>query len=364
MRVFPTLALALLATTALAADWPTFRADALQTGSNGEHLPAKLEVLWKFEAKDEVESTAAIVAGVVYVGSFDGNLYALDLQTGKEKWRFAVGPVKAAVSVRAGAVYVGNLDGEFHCVDAATGKKRWTFKTEGEIASGSNFAGDNVLFGSGDEHLYCVSPDGKLVWKYKVPGGPVNGAPAVAGERTFAAGCDSNLHVIDVRTGKPIGKVDIGGQVGAAAAVGGDHFFVGTISSNQVLAVNWKALKVDWKFESEKVPNSFYASPALTDQLVIAGSRDKRIWALNRRTGEEVWSFLTERHVNSSPVVAGQRVIGASLDGKLYVLDAAKGALVQKLDLGAPANASPALSAGRVVIGTEKGVIWCLGEKK
>ena len=291
MRIFPALALLCLASAVGAADWPTFRSNPLQTGDTGEKLPDKLEVLWKFTAKEEVESTAAIVAGVVYVGSFDGNVYALDLATGKEKWKCDAGPVKAAVSVKDGFVYVGNLDGDFHCIDAATGKKRWTYKTDGEIASGSNFAGDNILFGSGDEHLHCVSKDGKLVWKYKVPGGPVNGSPAVAGDRTFAAGCDSNLHVIDVKTGKQVGKVDIGGQVGAAAAIGGDRFFVGTISSNQVLAVNWKTLKVDWKFEAERVPNSFYASPALNDKLVFAGSRDKRIWALDRATGAEVWSF-------------------------------------------------------------------------
>jgi len=347
-----------------AADWPTFRGDPLQTGSAADKLPAQLEVLWKFETKDAIEATAAIVNGVVYVGSFDEHFYALDLATGKEKWKFKAGPIKAAAGYRAGYIYVGNIDGDFFCLDAATGKEVWKFKTEGEISSGANFAGDNVLFGSGDEHLYCVSKEGKQVWKYQVPGGPVNGSPVVVGDRTFAAGCDSNLHIIDLAKGKQLAKLDLGSQIGASAAVAGDFLYVGTMSSNEVLAVDWKKAEIAWKFQAARNANAFFASPALTDNLVIVGSRDKRIWALERKTGKEVWSFPTERLVNSSAVVAGQRVFVGSMDGNLYALDLAKGTQLQKFPLAGPVSASPAVGGGCVVVGTERGMVYCLGGKK
>ncbi|MBL8793347.1 MAG: PQQ-binding-like beta-propeller repeat protein [Planctomycetia bacterium] len=362
-RILAVVSLGVFGFQVLAADWPTFRADALQTGVGQDKLPKKLETLWTFETKDAVEAAAAIVNGVVYVGSYDEHLYALDLATGKEKWKFKAGPIKAAVGVRAGLVYVGNIDGDFFCVAADTGKEKWRYKTEGEISSGANFAGDNVLFGSGDEHLYCLGPDGKLVWKYKVPGGPVNGSPAVVGDRTFAAGCDSNLHVIDLKQGKQLAKVDLGGQVGASAAVHGDRIYVGTMSSNQVLAIDWKKAEIAWQFEAPKAANAFFASPAVTEQFVLAGSRDRRIWAIDRKTGKEAWSFLTDKHVNGSPVVVGDKVYGPSLDGKLYVLDLAKGTLLQDVKLGAPLSASPAVGGGRLVIGTEKGTVYCLGKK-
>ena len=52
-------------------------------------LPDKPVVVWKKTFKDGgFEATAAIVDGMVYVGSFDGNLYALRLATGEEKWKF------------------------------------------------------------------------------------------------------------------------------------------------------------------------------------------------------------------------------------------------------------------------------------
>ncbi len=332
-------------------------------------LPAQLKVRWKFQAKDSIESTAAIIGDTVYVGCTDEHLYAIDLKTGQQKWKYKAGPIKAPVSVRCDCVYVGDSHGMFHCVDAATGKKCWTFKTRAEIASGANFAGDNILFGSWDENLYCLSKEGKEVWKFKT-NGPVNGSPAVAGDLTFVAGCDRSLHVVDTANGKELSvalpknyiatqlvvstdhpltrllwcadyswaklsTVDLDGQAGASAAVMGDQLYVGTMA-DQVMAIDWKKSKVLWKFEfeAEKMKQGFYASAAVTEKLVIVGSRDNNVYALDRTTGKEVWSFATEGQVDSSAVIAGKYVYVGSSDGKLYVLELGKGMLVQKIRPG------------------------------
>jgi outer membrane protein assembly factor BamB len=343
--------------------WPLFRGNTLQTGVAPEALSDKLEVLWQFKAKDSIESAVAIANGVVYVGSMDEYLYALDLKTGAKKWAYKAGSIKAAPSFSEGSIYVGNIDGVFHCVDAQTGDKRWTHDGGAEITSGANFAKNAVLFGSGDEMLYCLSREGKELWKFHVPGGPVLGSPAIVGERTFAAGCDSSLHVIDVVRGTEVGMpLDLGGQVGATVAVDGDLLFVGTMS-NQVLGINWKKGEFVWKYEPTERHQPFFSSPALTPKLVIVGSRDKLIHAIDRTTGREVWTFPTRNKVDSSPVVAGNRVYVGSFDKKLYVLDLATGARVTSFDLGSEIVGSPAVADGRLVIGTTDGVVYCLGPK-
>ncbi len=343
------------------ADWPVFRGDALQNGVANSSLPDPLDIRWKFKAKDGIESTAAIVGGTVYIGSLDEHLYALDLATGKEKWKYKAGPIKAAASVREGAVYVGDSDGLFHCVDAATGKKRWTFETESEIVSGANFTGERVLFGSYDETLYCLSKEGKALWRFKTQG-PVNGSPAVVGNRTFVAGCDSALHVLDTAKGTELTSVDLGSQSGATAAVAGDQLYVGTMG-NQMLAIDWNKGEVLWRFETARGRQPFYASAAVTDKLVIVGSRDRRVYALDRQTGKEVWNFATRNRVDSSPVVAGQRVFAGSLDGNLYVLDLAKGTELKRFALGGPISGSPAVGGGCLIVGTHEGTVYCLGTK-
>jgi outer membrane protein assembly factor BamB len=345
-------------------DWPIFRGNALQTGVAQSKLPDQLGIRWKLKTKEGIEGTPAIADGAVYIGSLDEHLYALELATGKEKWKYKAAPFKAPASVRNGYVYIGDSDGIFHCVDAANGKQRWTFKTEAEISGGANFADDAVLFGSGDETLYCLSSkDGKERWRFKVPGGPVLGSPAIVDGRTFAAGCDSTLHVLELATGKELASVELGGQIAATAAIVGDHMYVGTMT-NQFLGINWKKPEIVWTFEAQRRQQPFFASTAVSDKLVIAGSRDKRVYGLDRQTGKQVWSFETKNRIDSSPVIVGNRILVGSLDGNLYVLDLAKGTEVTRFELGSPIVGSPAIAEGCLVVGTDDGTIYCLAEKK
>jgi outer membrane protein assembly factor BamB len=344
-------------------DWPIFRGNALQTGVAPAVLPDTLTVKWKFKAKDAVEGTAAVAKGLVYVGAMDGTLYALDLATGKSKWTYKAGPIKGGPSFHDGKVFVGDADGIFHCVDAKSGKKIWTYDATGEVTSGGNFSGSTVIFGAYDEHLRCLSLEGKELWKFNVPGGPVLASPVVADGRTYVSGCDSTLHVIDTKTGKELGAVQLDGQTGASAAVIGDDLYVGTMS-NQMLAIDLKKQMIKWKYEAAENPQPFYASPAVSGGLVIVGCRDKRVHAFVRQTGKPAWEFATEGKVDSSPVIAGKRVYVGSQDGNLYVLDLANGKSAQKLNLGGPISASPAVAGGYLVIGTQNGIVYGLGKEE
>jgi outer membrane protein assembly factor BamB len=359
-------AVRLTAADAPTASWPQFRGDAQQTGLASAALSENLEILWKFTTKDGIENAPAIAGDTVYIASMDEHVYAVNLADGKEKWHYKAAKsssFKASPSVRGDAVYVGDTDGIFHCLDAATGKLRWKYETGGEIVSGANFTKDAVLFGSyADETLYCLSLDGKLLWKFKT-GGPVNGSPAVAEGRTFVAGCDAILHVLDLSNGKEQAQVDLGGPAGASAAVIGEQLYVGNMNT-QFLAVDWKKAKILWQFEAAKRAQAFYSSPSVTEQFVIAGSRDKCVHALERATGKEAWSFQTKGRVDGSPVIVGNRVFVGSLDGNLYVLDLAKGTELKQYKLGKSIPGSPAVAHDRLVIGTEDGVVYCLGTKK
>ena len=100
----------------------------------------------------------------------------------------------------------------------------------------------------------------------------------------------------------------------------GDRLYVGTMS-NQVLAINLKKMRIEWEFEAPKRKQPFYASAAVTDDLVVIGSRDNKVWAIDRKTGQRKWDFLTDHKVDGSAVIAGDRVFVGSFDQKLYVLD-------------------------------------------
>jgi outer membrane protein assembly factor BamB len=366
MRYVAPLLLLLISAVPSAADWPLFRGDALMSGvapANPAPFPDQLDEKWTFKTGDSIEAAPIIAKGVVYVGSFDKHFYAIDLATGKEKWKTKLGHIKASAAARGDKIYIGNLNGDFFCLNAADGKQLWKFETGGEIASGCNFHGDNILIGSHDSTLYCLDPQGKKLWEVKTDG-PVNGSPVVVGDTTFVAGCDSVLHVLDARTGKELGTVDLGGQAAATAAVHGDFAYVGTMA-NTVIGLDWKNKKKLWSFENPKRSQPFYASAAVTESLVIAGSRDQRVYALDRKTGNEVWSVETAGMVDGSPVVVGNRVyVGClSKDGEFYVLDLKTGKKLQELNLDSAVVGSLAVGPDCILVGTDKGRLYCLGAK-
>ena len=150
------------ASQAAPTNWSQFRNTPSLTGVASSTLPASLRLLWTFDATAAVESSAAVADETVFVGSASGELLALDLATGKPKWRYRaassdIGIGESSPAVAGGTVYVGDLTGVLHAVDTATGKARWTFKTGAEIKSSPVVAGDRVLIGSYDGHLYAVS---------------------------------------------------------------------------------------------------------------------------------------------------------------------------------------------------------------
>lgn len=338
--------------------WEVFRGNPAQNGVSNQEMRGPLKIQWKVLAKDAIESTAGVFRGKVYFGSLDENLYCLDAKTGQTVWVKKCGPIKAPVAINHSTVYAGDINGLFHCCDATNGNPKWTFQTQGEISGGACFFNKLLLFGSQDEHLYCLDEAGKEKWKFRMDG-PFFGSCAIQEGKTFAAGCDSTLHVLDVLTGKEIHALDLGGQTGATASLSGDSLYVGTMS-NQVLGINWKKPSVQWTYEPAKRAQPFFSSCAIAHGLVVVGGRDKKIHAINQATGLVKWEFTTEGKVDGSPLILGNKVLAGSFDGNLYVLELATGKLTQKLDLGGELAASPVFAGNSIYIGNTKGVFYCL----
>ena len=171
------------------------------------------------------------------------------------------------------------------------------------------------------------------------------------------------MHVLDAAKGKADSSVDLEGQSGATAAVLGDRLFVGTMR-NEVRAIDWKKSEIAWTYKGKRGGQAFFSSPAVTEKVVVIGSRDKNVHCIDAKTGTAVWTFPTGDRVDSSPVIVGDRVVVGSMDSNLYVLDLAKGTQIQKITLDGAITGSPAVVGGLMLIGTQKGTLYCLGEKK
>jgi outer membrane protein assembly factor BamB len=353
-------------TTALAAapagEWRQFRGTPNLTGVSSSAPPATLKVLWTHELGDTIESSAAIAGGVVYVGGGDGDLVALDFNTGALKWKYATGNLigESSPAVGADAVYVGDLGGIFHAVNIRDGKPLWTFRTGSEIKSSPVIVADTVLIGSYDTHLYALdAKTGHLRWKVMTKGN-VHATPAVVDGLAFIAGCDAVLRAIRVADGREAYQIESGAYTGASPVIENGRAYFGTFN-NEVLAFDLRQRRRLWRFADPDRKFPFYSSAALSGGRVVLGGRDKFVYSLDTATGKPAWTFATRARVDSSPVIADGRVYVGSGDGRLYVLDAATGQKLSEFDAGAGITTSPAVAGGRVVIGSSDGKLYVLG---
>ena len=344
-------------------DWLSFRGNPQLTGVATGELPENLELLWTFETEDGIESTAAIAAGTVYVGTLDGYLYAINLENGGLKWKYQTyGEIKSSPTVFSNVVYFGDGMGVFHAVDAQTGEPRWIFEAEAEIISSANVAQDRLLFGSYDQYLYCLSAeDGSLAWKFETEG-YVHGTPAIVNGAVVISGCDGYLRSINIADGVEQQKIALGDYVAASPVILNGRAYAGTFG-NQVLCAELENSEILWWYEHPERHFPFYASAAVTDDIVVIGGRDKIVHTLKSQTGEPLWTYPAKSRVDSSPVIVGERVFFGTVGGELVALNLDSGEKVWEFVIGAAIIASPSVVTGKLVIGADDGRIYCFGER-
>ncbi|MDP2953063.1 MAG: PQQ-binding-like beta-propeller repeat protein, partial [Chloroflexota bacterium] len=144
------------------------------------------------------QSSPAVANGVVYVGSGDKKLYALDAATGALRWSYTTGDaVTSSPAVASGVVYVGSRDRKVYALDAATGALRWSYTTGGMVDSSPTVANGVVYVGSWDNKLYALNAaSGALGWSYTT-GGLVWSSPAVANGVVYVGSYDSKVYAFE-----------------------------------------------------------------------------------------------------------------------------------------------------------------------
>lgn len=326
-----------------------FRGNPAHTGAYAGPAPRQFHrVKWKFATGNRVISSPVISGKALYFGGDDGNVYAVDSETGGQIWKTKTrGPVPATPAVVNGTLYVGSYDGNFYALNADTGALKWKFATGGErrfeakglhgmqpknqtiadsfdiFLSSPVVVDGAVYFGSGDGNVYALDANsGELRWKFKT-GDVVHASPAFADGVVFVGSWDSYFYAIDAKNGKEKWRFH-----------GGEDALI----HNQV---------------------GFQSSPAVVDGVVYTGCRDAQLYALEAESGKEKWKIDNQLSwVITSPAVVGGKVYFATSDSALYhVADAVTGKSLVKEDGRAYMFSSPAVVNDTVFIGVLNGTL-------
>jgi outer membrane protein assembly factor BamB len=347
--------------------WPMFRGSQGLLGRAEGELPDSLELLWKFKTDGPVKSSPIIDSNLVFVGSNDENIYAIDLHNGNRVWAYKTDDsVEATPLCIGGTVYAGSSGGFLYAIEARTGKFKWKYETDGQILGAANWTyspdGKNIwiIVGSYDNFLHCVnSKTGKLVWKYKSDY-YINGSPAVEGKFTVFGGCDEVIHVISLSDGKQTAKIEDVSYIAASAAILDGQVYVGNYD-NVFLKADIRTEKILWEYTESDAP--FFSSPAIGDDRIVVGSRDEHVHCINRNDGKKIWTFATLDEVDSSPVICGDKVVVGSADGRIYMIKLSDGSQIWSYETGQGIASSPAVVEGTVIIGCDDGYVYAFGKK-
>ncbi len=348
--------------------WPMTRGGPALSGSVATMMPVNPAVAWTFSANGSIQAEAAVVGGRVFVGTMKGTLHCLAADTGTEIWKFETkDAITAAPAVAAGKIFLSSNDGRLYALAADTGVEVWKFLSEDKISSGAvtirspDGAADWVLLNGYDGTTRVLNgADGQLVWSYKTDD-YINGSPAVVDGRFLVfGGCDAQLHVVNLKDGTLVHKIPTSAQIPSSIATFGTMAFCGNYA-NQAVAFDVVGGKVAWTYEDRQLP--FMSAPAVNDRLVLLGSRDKQLHAIDRASGQGVWTFKTGGRIEGSPIAFTDGVLFGSADGRLYAASLEKGDELWRLDLGEALVASPAFGAGLIIVGGDKGTVFALREK-
>ena len=345
--------------------WPMTRGGPALSGSVARKIPRAPKIAWTFTCDGSVNAEAALANGRVYLGTEKGRLHCLAADTGKERWHFDTkDAITGAPATSGPRVYLTSNDGHLYALNAETGAEVWQFSTDEKISSGAtvikNPAGDEewVLVNGYDGTTRVLhAADGKIVWTYKT-NDYINGAPAVVdGRYVVFGGCDAKLHVVNLADGSLVHTIAADAYIPASIGTFGTMAFCGNYA-NQTVAFDVPAGKVAWTYEDRPMP--FFSSPAVNERLVLIGSRDKNLHAIQRATGQVAWKFKTGGRVEGSPIVFTDGVLFGSADGRLYAASLDTGAELWRLELGEALVASPAFGENQIIVGGEKGTVFAI----
>lgn len=194
-----------------------------------------------------MESSPALLNGVVFVGADNGSVTALNGTTGSIKWTSALGgsiESTPAVVAFGSWLYVGSTNGNVYALSAANGALRWQAPSGGSITSSPAVIGTRVFIGSGDGYLEafnslgCVTSPCSPLWTSQI-GSSVTSSPAIAGGVVYVGSTDGSLYAFSAAdcgttTCSPLWIGSTGASIESSPAVANGQVYVGTDAGNLI----------------------------------------------------------------------------------------------------------------------------------
>jgi eukaryotic-like serine/threonine-protein kinase len=328
-----------------------YRGNPQRTGAyNTEAIRHQPEVKWQTQVSSTWLMPPMVADGILYTGSGDGVLYALNAETGELIWSTGgFGQLESTGAIAGDMIITG---GELvQALDRQIGNVLWSFRT-GYFVQGSPLIVADRVYVATDHVVFALDlQSGQLIWRVATGNeGAFMGAPAYDEGVIYTTG-GKLLLALDAETGKELWRVEKN-EMFLGLAVTNGFVYVGNWD-HHLYAFDQSTSEEKWNFE---VGGVFWSAPAVNEDIVYAGNTDF-VYALSTQTGELLWSYQTDGDSVSEPMIAGDVVYVSDSSHEfprgprhLYALDANTGEELWVFESVSTFLPAPALGDGVIYV--------------
>jgi outer membrane protein assembly factor BamB len=347
-------------------DVPMYRVDEARKAIHPGPAPVtEPAVVWSLPVGSAHDAAPIIHRGTLLYGTNDGRVLALDPASGSERWTWqGTGPIGFLVS-GGGSVFVGDETGVFRALDVASGTEQWSVD-KGLLTGGARATlADGVLYApDADGNVYGIDPaSGELTWSWEGPV-PITSVTVVDGVGYFG-GNDGRVFSVSLADGterwRPVQLLSA--QVSSMGVADG-WLYVSSLQgagqpSGELYAIDGATGRIAWRYRG---PSGRQIGPvSMSDGVVYAESDADGIYALDARTGAQIW------HVDGPPSYAPPAIVGGAIyltnpDGLVTAFDRSDGHQLWEFTVGSGGNMHVAISGGLIFLGDATGTLMALGD--
>ncbi len=283
-------------------------------------------------SKNGIHGTPAAVGDRVFIGGYDGAMYAFDRHTGERLWHTPVGSWIGSsprpygdeifIAVEHGGVTKAGVSGgsrawgDVQVLDQATGDILWKSQELGSHPHSTvAISPDDNAFvvGSNDDHVYAWDLDTReLRWSFHADRGEqgdIKGPILIWDSKVYFGSWDGNFYAVDIKTGEQVWRHEGEDWFMTGAAIDparGTIYFGG--HDQWIIAADAHTGDIVWK---HKMGARIVGSPTLIDGILLFGVNDFHLHAFDAEDGTRLWSYPTKHRLSAAPLIVGDRIVFA-----------------------------------------------------
>lgn len=347
--------------------WSTLQGDAQRTGYTESPAPTNNQTFWKYQTGGPIICSPVTAAGMVFISSTDGYLYAINAATGVKIWDFWIGADVNSPTVAHNKVFITSKSGTVSAYDIYTGSQVWNKSLGEEIGFGAPLIIGSRVFVNTNQTIVCLNEAvGVTLYTSSVP--HANGiAPlAYSGDLVIAValrGIAIGVNGDEVNNGNGRFWVtlaeNVSDQAKSAPTISGERIIVavgGLDGNSMIFGLNNFGMR-DWE---QQLDGFTQASPAVAYNVIYLQT-DNFIYALHENDGAIKWSRPIESEYSfSSPAVADGKV-HVGIGNRVYAFDSSSGEQIWSYKTDGQIQSSPAISDGILFVGSDDGILYAIG---